>query len=30
MAKDVEPFLFKPNDLQKVLLFKEIIESSTL
>jgi hypothetical protein len=30
MAKDVEPFLFKPNDVQKVLLFKEIIESANL
>lgn len=30
MAKDVEPFLFKPKDLQKVLLFKEIIDTASL
>ena len=30
MAKDVQPFLFNPRDVQKVLLFPELIKQAKL
>jgi hypothetical protein len=30
MAKDVEPFLFDPKDMKKVLLFPELIKQAIL
>ena len=30
MAKDVQPFLFNPRDVQKVLLFPELIMQTKL
>ena len=30
MAKDVQPFLFNPRDIQKILLFPELIKQAKL
>jgi hypothetical protein len=30
MAKDVQPFLFEPNDARKVINFEEYLEQVTL
>lgn len=30
MAKDVQPFLFNPNDVKKILLFLELIHQTKL